>query len=159
MLLYSILGAILLAIACSGVAYFKGYENGRQKLDDYVLAQSIATSKMVAKQTKTIADGAQRVERATVEIRYVTQEIVKEVPIYVPTTPRDCSVPNGYVVLHDAAAQSVNPRPPSESDGEDSGYSLAQLAETSTKNLGLLAECRAKFEETKRIYNEFRELR
>jgi hypothetical protein len=159
MLLYKVLGVILLAIASSVVAYFKGYEHGRQKLDDYILAEMLATSKVVQKQTKTVADGAKRVERATVEIRYVTQEIVKEVPIYVPTTPRDCTVPNGYVVLHDAAATGVSPRPPSESDREDSGYSIAQLAETSTKNLGLLNECRVKFEETKRIYNELKELR
>lgn len=66
-------------------------------------------------------------------VRERGNEIVKKVPIYVPsqTGPAVCSLPNGWRVLHDAAASGELPDPAASADAAPTTAQDAATAVTS----------------------------
>lgn len=78
------------------------------------------------------------------EIREVTKEIVREVPVFVPPeADAACVIPNGFVRVHDAAAQGVLPGAPAGTDAAPSGVALSSVASTVAGNYGICHECEA----------------
>ena len=70
---------------------------------------------------------------AETKIKIVTKAIIKEVPVYV--TKRDdsaCVINNGFVHVHDAAANGELPGGPTGTDGDASPVKLSTVAETVT---------------------------
>ena len=64
--------------------------------------------------------------------------ITKEVPVYVtPTADAACTVPVGFVQLHDAAAASIAPTGTAGNpDAPAAGITLSAVAETTAANYG-----------------------
>jgi len=155
-LLFKVGAGIVMLLVAFGVGFVKGYDHGSKKLQDLLIAQAAAATRMVAKQGEEAAKTEAIVRPAVVKVRTVTETIVKEIPIYVQEPAVHCVVPNGFVVLHDAAAIGSPPSPPSESDRIDSGYGLTQVLEANAHNLGALRECRVKLGETIKFYNQLR---
>jgi hypothetical protein len=91
-------------------------------------------------------DVGQAVEVRQDAVRTITREILKEVPVYVTVqADRQCSVPVGFVRLHDAAAQGAAPALPDragQSADDPSGLALSAVAATVTDNYGVANELR-----------------
>ena len=88
------------------------------------------------------ADVTSRVEaeaaKAQIEIRYRTETLIEEVPVYV-TVEADtrCIVPVGFVRLHDAAAAGdAVPEPAGVADDAPSAVALSAIAATLAGNYG-----------------------
>lgn len=74
---------------------------------------------------------------AETKIKLVTKTIVKEVPVYVTKSDdAACTINNGFVRVHDAAAHGELPGNPSGIDGEPSGVKLSAVAQTVADNYG-----------------------
>lgn len=81
--------------------------------------------------TKVVTQYVDRVR----EIRVKGDTIIQRVPVYV-TKEADaaCTVPVGFVRLHDAAAANLPPGDPGDADARDSGLALSAVAETVSDN-------------------------
>lgn len=70
-----------------------------------------------------------------VTIREQGETIVKEIPKYITVeSDAKCDVPNGFVVLHDATAQTKVPPAPSSTDGDASGVKISEVGRTVSQN-------------------------
>lgn len=137
--------AILVALAVgfhlgqrAGVDREKAAEAGRR-----AAAVKVVT-RVTAEGQRITADVSTGLERRKVEIRTITQTLIKEVPVYV-TAESDlaCVVPVGFVRLHDAAAHGAAvPAAPGGPVEADSGVALSAVAETIAGNYGLAYEWR-----------------
>ena len=74
--------------------------------------------------------------RDRIKTVYVKGETIeKAVPVYVtPADDQRCSVPLGFVRIHDAAWANEPAGPPAESDREPAGVPLSAVAEVSAHN-------------------------
>lgn len=99
-----------------------------------------AIAKREAKAEQVTDKVADQLTETRAEIRYRTQYLVKEVPTYVtPEADRSCTVPLGFVRLHDAAASGSEASLPGASGGSvdaPSGVELSAVAETVAANYG-----------------------
>ena len=102
------------------------------------------TAKRVAVADRITADVGRKAEDRQVEIRTVTQTLIREVPIYVTAeTDRRYLVPVGLVRLHDAAAlglPSALPDPTGRADDAPSAVAASTFGSTVADNYGT---CRA----------------
>lgn len=71
-----------------------------------------------------------------VQIVHATgQTILQKVPVYVPASAdAACTVPTGFVRLHDTAAQSIMPGSAGPADAQASGLALSTVAGTVVDN-------------------------
>ena len=128
---------------------------GGWKLRDLIAASDArkAAVEAVKQANKTIAKTQQsavitqgvgeRVEKAQVEIRYQTREVVRNVPFYVTKeADRRCDVPLGFVRLHDASAtgKAAVPYGSGESADTPSGLVLSTVSSTVGENYGYARE-------------------
>ena len=81
------------------------------------------------------------------EIRVKGDAIIQKVPVYV-TAQADaaCTVPVGFVRLHDAAAANTAPDDPSDSDARPAGVALSAVAATVADNYTAYHELAARFD-------------
>ncbi|MCI3205826.1 MULTISPECIES: hypothetical protein [Pandoraea] len=81
------------------------------------------------------------------EVRVKGDTIIQKVPVYV-TAEADaaCTVPAGFVRLHDAAAANTAPDNPSDSDARPSGVALSAVAATVADNYTAYHELAARFD-------------
>ncbi|USQ97224.1 hypothetical protein [Caulobacter sp. RL271] len=88
------------------------------------------------------AEVSHDLEARRVEIRTVTKTLTKEVPVYVTVqSDRACIVPDGFVRLHDAAADGAAlPGSASGSVEAPSGIPLSVVGETVVVNYGVAHE-------------------
>lgn len=128
---------VLLLTATFGLGYHSGW-NAHKDADakrQRAAAAKVQKREAVAEKiTDRIAD---KTAAARVEIRYRTEYLTKEVPIYV--TPADdarCVVPSGFVRLHDAAASSL-PVAPGGPEQAPSDVPLSAVLETVIGNYGV----------------------
>lgn len=139
----------------AGVAAAVGFGGG-WSLRDLIADKATATrdkldAQAKAKAAQTVLRGAiedvktgDAIGRASaerqVQIRTVTQEIVREVPVYVTVeADRACPVPVGLVRLHDAAAAGVVPAVPDAAAAPHdapSGVALSSVSATVAENYG-----------------------
>jgi hypothetical protein len=103
-------------------------------------AQLKAVTKVITIERKAaeVSTKAEATQVAAQEkIRTVTKVITKEIPVYVTKqSDSSCTIPNGFVRLHDSSAKSELPPTPSISDGTSSGVTLSEVTETITDNYG-----------------------
>ena len=145
---YAIAGAVGLAVGFGG-----GW-----KLRDLIAASDArkAAVEAVKQANKTIAKTqesavitqgvGEKVEKAQVEIRYQTREVVRNVPFYVTKeADQRCDVPLGFVRLHDASAtgKAAVPYGSGESADTSSGVDLSEVSRTTALNYGQALEWRA----------------
>jgi len=90
------------------------------------------------------ADIGQKSAERQVQIRTVTRNIIKEVPVYVAAeADAACPIPVGFVRLHDAAAAGAWPAVPIASgppNDAPSGIALSGVAATVAENYGSCRE-------------------
>ncbi|RRW94293.1 hypothetical protein [Pandoraea apista] len=81
------------------------------------------------------------------EVRVKGDTIFQKVPVYV-TAQADaaCTVPNGFVRLHDTAAANTALDDPSDSDARPSGVALSAVAATVADNYTAYHELAARFD-------------
>lgn len=85
-------------------------------------------------------------ERAQERVRVVTRTLHEKVPVYVtPEADRRCSVPVGFVRLHDAAVAGVPgpAEPAGEPDDAPAGVALSRVGDTIVDNYGVARACQA----------------
>lgn len=135
---------IVIAAVMLLAAYRKGYDDGvSHEKAAHVKAIAEArknVTQIETKQSQITQDVEQKHEAAQVQIRTITRTIIQKVPVYV-TAKADsaCTVPVGFVRLHDAAASGHLPSPSSAfafSNDAPSGVKLSAVASTVADNYG-----------------------
>jgi hypothetical protein len=134
---------LILAVALAGGGFFAGWRvhdwrDGAEaaKAERYVV-------QVVQKQAAATQAVAVRQRAAQDRVRVVTRTITREIPVYVTTKANaGCVVPDGFRLLHDAAAAGVPPaaEPAGESADAPSGVALSAVADTVTQNYGICHE-------------------
>lgn len=106
---YRILAGLTIVVILCAFSFFKGAESVQQKWDTAVLEQSVRIGKTTTKQAEaTVKVVTQYVDRVKV-IREKGDAIIKEVPVYVPSSTPD--LPPGFRLLHDSAVDGTVPDP------------------------------------------------
>lgn len=81
------------------------------------------------------------------EIRVKGDTIIQKVPVYVSAeADAACTVPAGFVRLHDAAARNATLDDPGTADARPSGVALSAVAETVADNYTAYHELAARFD-------------
>lgn len=123
--------------------YLMGRSHEREKQD---LARLFQERKDNARYRAEVERGellAAELERFKTQTRTVTKTITREVSNYVtPLSVRSCTIPLGFVRLHDAAVQNRMPEPAGLDADAPGGIDLAAVAETVAENYGTCHEWR-----------------
>lgn len=140
---YKLGGAILLAALFGWKMYSAGADSVQHKWD---AQKAVALAAVAAAKERSAAISAAIDTRHLAEaerIRTVFKTINKEVKVYVDkTADSTCTVPSGFVRIHDAAAGGTLPEAPSSADAAPSGVEISTVAETVAENYGTYAEIR-----------------
>lgn len=132
---------ILFLALCAGGGFTAGYRSASNKHAAQQLESERAEN---AKYRAEIARGdalSAQLEIARAQTRTVTKTITREVNNYVtPLSIAHCTIPLGFVRLHDAAAANRVPEAPGLDADAPGGVDLADIAETVAENYG---ECHA----------------
>lgn len=135
------LAFILFLALCAGGGFWSGY---RAATNRHAAASLAAEQAASAKYRAEVARGdalAAELETVKTQTRTVTKTIVREVNNYVtPLAVSSCTVPLGFVRLHDAAAQNRLPEAPGLDADAPSGVNLDAIAETVAYNYGTCHE-------------------
>lgn len=136
--------ALLVALACR-LSYGAGVDHEKAAEAKRRAAAVKVVQRVAAKGREISADVSRQLDARKVEIRTVTHTLTKEVPVYVPVqSDLACTVPVGFVRLHDAAAHgSTLPAAPDGPVETPSGVPLSAVAETVAANYGVALEWRA----------------
>lgn len=133
---YRILIGVAFAAALFAAGFYAGDRHVQLKWDVAIAAQKASAAKHDAVAEKvTTKVVTQYVDRVQV-VHEKARTIVKEVPVYVTKTEDlACTIPTGFVRLHDAAAANVPlPNTAGPADEKPSGIALSGVAETVTVN-------------------------
>jgi len=134
---------LMLALALAGGGFLAGWRVHDWR-DGAAAARAAAHAVVVVQKNAAVAQAvAVRQQAAQDHVRIVTRTLIREVPRYV-TVQADagCVVPDGFRLLHDAAAAGVPPaaEPPGKSADAPSGVALSAVADTVTANYGICHE-------------------
>lgn len=142
-----------IALACIALIFgFALHERhvGRDGERKTEAARLVAAQKLNAKReakAQAITDTAKtQITAERVRIQTVTKTLIEKVPYYVTAkADADCTVPLGFVRLHDAAASGSAGLPSSSGGPLDapSGVPLSAVASTVTANYGTALDWRA----------------
>lgn len=128
-----------LATALLSAAWFKGYQAGRDKLDDYIGQQAAAATAIAVKRGKvTERVVTEYVTQVVPHTEHVTETVEKEVIRYVEKNPGYC-LDGDWRRLHDAAALNAVPRGPGDPD--EAGGPPPRAAEALGTVTGNYAAC------------------
>jgi len=146
----------LLVVSLVGYGWVKGNSHGLSKLSSFIIAQSVTSSRVVAKQE----EAKTRVEIRTVEkIKFIKQKAEVQYVEIPKLVHGPCIVSNGFVRVHTAAAENSIAGPPTESDGAASSYTEADVAKVDVSTYSVLYQCRAKLGAVLDFYAELKKLR
>lgn len=132
---------ILFLALCAGGGFWTGY---RAASNRFAARQLEIERAAEARYRAEVARGdalAAKLENVKTQTRTVTKTIVREVNNYVtPLSVSHCTIPLGFIRLHDAAAANRMPEAPGLDAEAPSGVDLAAVAATVAENYG---ECNA----------------
>lgn len=144
---WAVLAAVAVLSGFTGWKLRDGDYQAHLKADAEAAATAQSQARSVeAKNEKTAAEVGAKVEKTVAEVRYVTREIIKEVPVYVTVqADANCVVPVGAVELLNAAASGRPPAPDPSGRSVDapSGVDLSAVAGTVVENYGYTRELEA----------------
>lgn len=118
---------------------------------DHSISSMKAAQKVAeAQEAQREAQGAQisqtasaSIQTARDQVHTITRTLIEKVPQYVPSdADRDCTVPVGWVRLHDAAAQGLS-SPAGGPEQAASGVPLSAVAATVVANYGIAYDWKA----------------
>jgi hypothetical protein len=145
---YLLIGVMLLVLALA--IHHSGYASGVKHEERAAAARLEVAKKTIAKREgkaeAITAAATSSLAGARAEIRYRTKTLVEKVPVYVSSKSDDgCSVPVGFVRLHDAAAGGAPGLPAAASGSLDapSGLELSAALSTVIANYGVAYDWRA----------------
>lgn len=127
-------------VAIGGLLYALGYVNGASAELDRVQVLENEQLRSAFEQGQALGVVRDRVVTEYVDriqvVKEVGRTIIKEVPVYVSAeADRACTVPVGFVRLHDAAAAGVRPPDPAgAADARPAGVALSAVTETVAGN-------------------------
>jgi hypothetical protein len=134
---------LILAMALAGGGFLAGWRVHDWK-DGAAATKAVARSvHVVQKQAAVAQQVAVQQQAAQDQVRIVTRTLVQKVPTYVSLeADAGCVVPDGFRMLHDAAASGVPPaaEPAGQSADAPSGVTLSAVADTVTANYGICHE-------------------
>lgn len=135
------LAFILFLALSAGGGFWYGYRSASNKhAAEALKTERAANTRYRAEVDRGDALAAQ-LENVKTKTRTVTKTIVREVNNYVtPLSVSHCTIPLGFVRLHDAAAAGRMPEAPGLDADAPGGVDLAAVGETVAENYG---ECRA----------------
>lgn len=117
-----------------------GEVDAREALNAALEAHSETKGQLLAalSATKVVTEYVDRVQ----VVRERGATVIKEIPVYVtPTADAACTVPAGFVRIHDAAAQGTPlDGPAGDPDAAASGIALSAVAEVTAANYGTCHE-------------------
>jgi hypothetical protein len=132
---------ILFLALCAGGCFWLGYRAASNKFAAQQLDLERAASDRYRAEVERGDALAAQLENVKTQTRTVTKTIVREVKNYVtPLSVSNCTIPLGFVRLHDAAAANSLPAAPGLDADAPSGVDLAAVAATVAENYG---ECHA----------------
>lgn len=131
---------LILMVGVFAWGWHIGTDHVQAKWDADKKAQDVAISTVQAKQAEVTTQVVTKYVDRVQTIRGATKTIIQKVPVYV--TAKDdskCVVPNGFVRLHDAAAEDSIQLPASSGsvDGQTSEVKLSDVASTVAGNYGI----------------------
>lgn len=136
-----LLAFILFLALSAGGGFWTGYRAASNKQAAQQLKAERAASTKYRAEVKRGDALAAQLETVKTQTRTVTKTIVREVNNYVtPLSISHCTIPMGFVRLHDAAAANSLPAAPGLDADAPGGVDLAAVAETVAENYG---ECNA----------------
>lgn len=136
-----LLAFILFLALCAGGGFWSGYRAATNKHAAHALDIERAASAKYRAEIKRGDALAAQLENVKTQTRTVTKTIVREVNNHVtPLSISRCTIPLGFVRLHDAAAANQLPPAPGLDADTPGGVDLAAVAETVAENYG---ECHA----------------
>ena len=154
---YRLLTLAALGIALFGFGWLKGTNHVQAKWDAATAAQQQAQAQAQIRQAQaTVQVVTQYVDRIQV-VREKGDTLIQEVPVYVPVqADAACTVHNGFVSLHDAAAAGELPQPARDADAPAEGLALSAVATTVVTNY---QTCHENAEQLKALQDWIRQTR
>lgn len=125
---------LLVISAIAAGVWFHGYAKGRDRLDQYIAAQAVAATKIVARQGEVTAKVIAKHIKVAGETRVITETIEREVIRYADANPAGVCLDARWGVLHDAAALNTVPDPARLADGAGTAPAAAQALGAVTQN-------------------------
>lgn len=140
----ALIGLALLAMAC-GVQTLR-IDHAKHEITAMKAAQKVAEAREAQRTAQGVTISQTAATALVVsrdQIRTVTRTLIEKVPQYVPAdADRDCTVPLGWVHLHDAAAQGLS-TPAGGPEQAASGVPLSAVAATVVANYGIAYDWKA----------------
>ena len=154
---YRLLALAALGIALFGFGWFKGTNHVQAKWNAATAAQQQSQVQVQIQQAEaTVQVVTQYVDRIQV-VREKGNTLIQEVPVYVPIqADAACTVPSGFVSLHDAAAAGELPEAARDADAPAEGLALSAVAATVVSNY---QTCHENAEQLKALQDWIRQTR
>ena len=134
---------LILALGLAGGGFVAGWRVHDWRDGAAEAKAAVHAVQVVQKQAAVAQAVAVRQQAAQDRVRTVTRTLIQKVPVYVtPKADAGCGVPDGFRLLHDAAAAGVPPaaEPAGKSADTPSGLALSAVADTVTTNYGVCHE-------------------
>jgi hypothetical protein len=127
------IGVVMIGVGV--VAWIKGNEHGTAKLTKYLLAEQVNIVTVTKFQNSVTQQFITEYVPREIIIKEKGDEVIREVPTYIREADNSaCVIPNGFVLLHNAAAGAGLTGAPAESDRAASPFTLVDVALTVTEN-------------------------
>lgn len=130
------LGLVVVAVVgWSAFWWVKGDQHGTEKLTSYIAKEQVNVIKTIQYQNSVTQQFVtEYVDRVKI-IKEKGDEVIRAVPNYIMVESEGgCTIPNGFVVLHNAAAGNGITGTPDESDRTASAFTLTDIALTVAEN-------------------------
>lgn len=133
----------LAALALYGVGRLDGTRIEATKRHELIARQAVASAKLLQARVEILREIEVKYLPARAKIITQTETIIKEVPIHVSKAADSaCTVPAGFVRVHDTAFGFDDPAVAGEPDDGPAGIPLSQVAETIAHNAGACRQWR-----------------
>lgn len=108
---FIVAGATILAlIGCYGAGYKHGASSVQSRWDQTIQEQTREDHEVLLVGMRDSFELGAAHEQQKEVIRYVTEEIIKEIPVYIRDTSTCPRMPDGFGVLFNRSAQAINDR-------------------------------------------------
>lgn len=123
---YKVGGAVILLALFSWKVHSMGAASVQKEWDAQKVVDLAAVA-IVKDRSKAVSEVIDKKHaEASAKIRTVYKIITKEVPVYVDkVADAACVVPDGFVLIHDAAASGEIPQPPSSTDAPPTNVEIS----------------------------------
>ena len=133
----------LAALALYAFGRFDGTRIEAAKRHELIAQQAVASVKLLQARVEILHDIEVRYLPARAKIITRTETIIKEVPTHVSTAADNrCTVPAGFVRVHDTAFGFDDPAVAGEPDDGPAGIPLSEVAKTLASNAGACLQWR-----------------